>query len=163
VLRVRLDKADGVDDVRGAANALLVRAALLSAALVVVLNVGTEFILRPFLGAAWTKPLDAVYPASLSILVTTITWSLAPVLMARGRLAWGTPIKAVGVVLAIPIAVAAAHSVESAAWVYLGRELVLLVLLAFGCGRATPYRAVGLSLSLTVALGAALGALSQLG
>ncbi|MBO9042223.1 oligosaccharide flippase family protein [Curtobacterium flaccumfaciens] len=163
VLRVRLDKADGVDDVRGAANALLVRAALLSAALVVVLNVGTEFILRPFLGAAWTKPLDAVYPASLSILVTTITWSLAPVLMARGRLAWGTPIKAVGVVLAIPIAVAAAHSVESAAWVYLGRELVLLVLLAFGCGRATPYRAVGLSLLLTVALGVALGALSQLG
>ncbi|WP_184349375.1 oligosaccharide flippase family protein, partial [Xanthomonas vasicola] len=64
VLRVRLDKADGVDDVRGAANALLVRAALLSAALVVALNVGTEFILRPFLGAAWTKPLDAVYPAS---------------------------------------------------------------------------------------------------
>lgn len=163
VLRVRLDKVEGIDDVRREADKLLVRAALLSAVLVLALNAGTEFVLRPFLGPAWTKPLDAVYPASMSILVTTITWSLAPVLMARGRLAWGSPIKAVGVVLAIPIAFAAAHSVEAAAWVYLGRELLLLVLLMVGCGRATPLRAVGVSLLLTAVLGAAGGLLEHLG
>ncbi|WIB11814.1 oligosaccharide flippase family protein [Curtobacterium sp. MCPF17_052] len=89
VLRVRLDQVDGVPEVRVAADKLLTRASLLSAVLVVLLNLGTEFVLRPFLGGAWTKPLDAVYPASLSILLTTVTWSLAPVLMARGRLAWG--------------------------------------------------------------------------
>jgi len=153
VLRVRLDQVEGVPDVRTAADKLLTRASLLSAILVLLLNLGTEFVLRPFLGGAWTKPLDAVYPASLSILITTITWSLAPVLMARGRLAWGPPIKAVGVVLAIPIAIAASHSVEAAAWVYLARELVLLVLLVVGCGKATPVRSVALSLMLAGFLG----------
>jgi O-antigen/teichoic acid export membrane protein len=162
VLRVRVDKVEGIDLVRAAADKLLLRASLLTAVLVLALNLGTDFLLRPFLGSAWTKPLDAVYPASLSIFITTITWSLAPVLMARGRLGWGTPIKAVGVVLAVPIAIAASHSVETAAWVYLARELLLLVLLVIGCGRAAPFRSVGAALVLCGLFAGAMGLLDAL-
>jgi O-antigen/teichoic acid export membrane protein len=153
VLRVRLDQLEEMAAVREAANKLLVRASALSAVLVVALNLGTDLVLRPFLDASWSKPLDAVYPASLSIFITTITWSLAPVLMVRGRLRWGAPIKAVGVVLAVPIALAAVHSVAFAAWIYLGRELILLALLMIGCGRATPVKAVLASLAFAIATG----------
>lgn len=154
VLRVRLDGVQELREVRRKTDGLLIRAVALSVVLVVALDFGTRFVLRPLLDESWSKPLDAVSPASLSILITTITWSLAPVLMARGRLRWGAPIKVVGVVLAVPIAVAAAHSIVLAAWFFLARELVLLVLLVLACGRATPVRATSLALGVTVVGGA---------
>lgn len=150
VLRVRLDGVEELREVRTRADQLLIRAVALSTALVVLLDLGTRFVLRHLLDSSWSKPLDAVFPASLSILVTTVTWSLAPVLMARGRLRWGSPIKVVGVVLAIPIAVAAAHSIVLAAWIYLAREVILLVLLVIACGRATPFRATLLAMGLAL-------------
>lgn len=156
VLRVRLDSVVELQEVRKKSDHLLVRAVALSALLVVVLDLGTQFILRPLLDGSWSRPLDAVFPASLSILITTVTWSLAPVLMARNRLRWGAPIKIVGVVLAIPIAVAAAHSIVLAAWVFLAREAILFALLVVACGRATPVRASSLAVLLVLAFGAAL-------
>lgn len=156
VLRVRLDSVVELHEVRKRADHVLIRAVALSALLVAALDVGTQFILRPLLDASWSNPLDAVFPASLSILITTVTWSLAPVLMARDRLRWGAPIKVVGVILAVPIAFAAAHSIALAAWVYLAREVVLFALLVIACGKATPVRASLLSILLAFSLGTAL-------
>jgi O-antigen/teichoic acid export membrane protein len=156
VVRVRVAGAKGRDLVRKIADHVLLRAVLLSASLVIVLNVVTAIVLRPLLGAAWVGPLEAVYPASLSIIITTVSWSLTPVLLVGNRMRFAVPIKAIGIVLAAPIAVAALHTVEAAAWAVFGRELVLLALLSIACGRAVPYRAICASLLVTLLLGAVL-------
>lgn len=156
VVRVRLARAGGRGRGRESVDQVLVRAVALAAVLVILLNLVTAYVIRPLLGPSWTEPLDAVLPASLSIIITTVSWSLTPVLLVSGRLRWAVPIKVVGVALAVPIAFAALHSVEAAAWVVLGREVILLAALSLACGRAVPIRSLCASLLATSLLGAVL-------
>ena len=72
--------------------------------------------------------------------------------MSIGRLGWRAPIKAVGIFLAVPIALAALTSIELAAWMLLLHEAILLVLLLIASKSAAPWKAGFLSLALCAIL-----------
>jgi O-antigen/teichoic acid export membrane protein len=152
VLRVEVsrDREESPQELAHRADKVLVRATLLGVALVLGLFAGIEIVLRPFLGARWATPLDASVIMAASILPTIVAWSLAPILMAVGRLSWGTPIKVIGILMAVPIALAATHSITLAAWFVVLREVVMLVLLMVACRGSAPWRAFTVSLIATI-------------
>lgn len=139
--------------VRAAADSVLLRAVALSSVLVVVTAVGARVVLPHLLSAEWSAAIEVVPVMALSALPTLLAWSMTPILTAARRMRWAAPIKSVGIVLALPVALAAREDLTLAAWFLVGREVVVLVLMVAATGRYTPWRAV-------LAGGAALAVLS---
>lgn len=154
VLRVKLSEAEvgSPREVGKAADGVLLKAVGLGVVMVVLLMVGVEFILKPILGATWKAPLDASLPATISILPTILSWGLPVVMLTIKRLAWGGPLRVIGILLALPIAYAATVSLSAAAWALLGREVVMAVLFMLACGKAVPVRVSAITLLLVVVL-----------
>ena len=153
VLRVKISVDQGLSavEVRRRSDDLLMRGLALGIVLVLAIFIGVDAVLRPLLGNEWREPLDAALPAAISILPTIVSWSLSVVLLAVGRLAWGAPIKVIGIALAVPVALAATQSIELASWCVLAREVVILILLLVSCGKAAPLKSFALALASTTA------------
>jgi O-antigen/teichoic acid export membrane protein len=154
VLRVRLSEMEVGEprELGKAADGVLLKAVGLGVIMVIVLIMGVELILKPLLGATWQAPLNASLPATISILPTILSWGLPVVMLSIKRLAWGGPLRVVGILLALPIAYAATVSLSAAAWALLGREVVMSLLFMLACGRAVPVRASAMTMLLVVVL-----------
>lgn len=120
---------------------------------------GTYFVLDPLLAPVWDESLQAVPVMALSVFPTVVAWSLTSVLTAHGRVAWATPIKVGGMILAVPIALAAVHSIEAAAWLVVLREILVMAATTIAGGFRV-WRAPALAVFLTLGLGAIVVALS---
>jgi O-antigen/teichoic acid export membrane protein len=140
-----------VTAVRKRADQILVRAVSIAAAVIVATSLIAEFVIRRILSSDWDGAIDAVPVMSLSIIPTLLAWSLTVVLIARKRLRWAPPIKAVGVLLAVPVAFAATKSIELAAWIVVMREVIVLILMIAAAGKAAPWRSIALGAAILAA------------
>jgi O-antigen/teichoic acid export membrane protein len=133
------------------ADLVLTRAVPLSAGIALATGMGAIFILPHVLGPEWLPAIQAVPIMALSIIPTLLSWCLTAILVAEKRLRWAAPIKAAGVVLSVPIAIAATFDLRLAAWAVVAREVVDLFLMMAATGKACPWKAIsmgGLLLSL---------------
>jgi O-antigen/teichoic acid export membrane protein len=130
--------------IRRRTDQILLRAVAISAGVIVITSLVAELVIKRILSSAWDEAINAVPVMSLSMIPTLIAWSLTVVLIARKRLKWAAPIKAVGVVLAVPVAFAAVQSIELASWIVVLREVIVLVLMIIAAGKAAPWRSIAL-------------------
>lgn len=141
---------------RRRAEAALMLAILAGAVVTVVLWAANELILTPFLGHEWKQAVEVVPVMGLLIVPIVFNWSVTPFLLQAGRLSRAVPVKLTGVLLCIPIGLSAAHSITLAAWMAVGREFIVMVLMVASCGTQAPIRAAGLATMLTCALSGAI-------
>ncbi|WP_395705302.1 oligosaccharide flippase family protein [Rhodococcus ruber] len=154
VLRPQLLPATGrsASSIRSTVNALLLRSSPLALAASLATILGVEYLLRPILQPVWHPSLDAAVLLALTAWPTLISWCMTVVLLAAGRARWAPFVKAFGILLAVPIAIAAFHSIELAAIVVLGREVISTALMLAISGKTAPTRAVLTYLPVFIAL-----------
>lgn len=140
------------------ADRVLTKAVLISAGATVVTLLGIDLVLRPILSSQWDYALATARIISLTIIPTLFSWSMTVVLVAAGRTKWAAPIKFLGIPMAVPIAVVAAHSLLWAGTFVVVREVVLLALLIASSGGAYPRRSLGTGAALWLVMCVAVGA-----
>lgn len=92
---------------------------------VIVIWLICQFILPRFLSGSWAATLTAAPVIALSAVPAFFTFNLSTIVAVRGA-AWKImPIRILGVLSAVPIAFAALKSLELAAWLVVGRELIV--------------------------------------
>lgn len=99
-------------------------------------------VLPLMLSSEWDPAINAVPLMALSCVVTTLNWPLSVYLLKADRIAMASPLKVVGVILALPIALTAVHNFQLAAWLLVVRELVECVLLLALTRKVVPWPAV---------------------
>lgn len=140
------------------ADRVLAKAVLISAGATAVTLLGIDLVLRPILSSQWDYALATARIISLTIIPTLFSWSMTVVLVAAGRTKWAAPIKFLGIPMAVPIAVVAAHSLLWAGAFVVVREVVLLALLIASSGGAYPGRSLRTGAALWLVMCAAVGA-----
>jgi hypothetical protein len=126
------------------ADRVLTRAVPLSASIALATGMAATLILPHMLGPEWLPAIQAVPIMALSIIPTLLSWCLTVILVAQKRLRWAAPIKAVGIVLSAPIALAATFDLRLAAWAVVAREVVDLFLMMVAAGKACPWKAISM-------------------
>ncbi|WP_185261399.1 lipopolysaccharide biosynthesis protein [Pseudarthrobacter sp. NBSH8] len=125
-----LDKANDVDS-QGDVRRLLSRACLMITVTIVLTIAGTEFILKPVLGDEWADALRAVPVMALCTYPQIFSYTATIYLTRLGKLRAGLLPKILGLLLAIPIALAAVSGLTFAAWLAVARELVVMIWLVW--------------------------------
>lgn len=138
VLRTVLVGKNDLREIRSLAWAGTKRGLLLSAAAAVATIIGTRVAIAPLLGSAWDPALAAVPVMTLTIAPAMLAWCTTSILVTIGRLRDALPIKALGVLTTIPVALAARDSLQVAAWAGVAREVILLLLLWVPARRVFP-------------------------
>lgn len=141
-----------ISDIRSTVNALLFRSSPLALGASLATILGVQYLLRPILQPVWHPSLDAAVLLALTTWPTLISWCMTVVLLAAGRARWAPVVKAFGILLAIPIAIAAFYSIELAAIAVVGREAISAALMLAISGKAAPTRAVLIYLPAFIAL-----------
>jgi O-antigen/teichoic acid export membrane protein len=111
--------------------------AVLAAALT---TVGAHLLVAPFLTEAWDPALALVPVLALAVAPSVVAWTVTAILQAESRMRWASPIKAIGVLLSLPIGVVAVHDLDLAAWLVNARELVVMGLLLVAARHRAPWR-----------------------
>ncbi|OQQ37838.1 oligosaccharide flippase family protein [Prescottella equi] len=140
------------------ADGVLTKAVLISAGATVATLLGIDLVLRPILSSQWDYALSTARIISLTIIPTLFSWSMTVVLVAADRTRWAAPIKFLGIPMAVPIALVAAHSLLWAGTFVVVREVVLLVLLVASSGGAYPRRSLWMGAALWLVMCLAVGA-----
>ena len=142
VLRAQIGNVELHTDraLRTVAEASLKRSLGLLLVLVMLTVAGTEFAIRPVLGAAWRPALDVVPALSTGTIPNLVEWSTTSVLQAQGRLRRALPFKAIGILFALPIGIVAASSLQTAAWLALSRDVFVAVAMLICAGSAAPWK-----------------------
>ncbi|WP_082803264.1 oligosaccharide flippase family protein [Kocuria palustris] len=99
-------------------------------------------LLPVLLDADWDPAIHAVPMMALSCVMTTLNWSLSIYLLKADRIFFASPIKVVGIVMAMPIALVAVHDFGLAAWMLLARESVEALLLLIVTRKVVPWSSV---------------------
>lgn len=99
-------------------------------------------VLPQILSDQWAPAIQVVPLMALSCIVTTLNWPLSAYLLKANRISMASPVKLIGVILAIPIAWAAVHDFRLAAWLLVIRELVECFLLLVLTRHVVPWPAV---------------------
>lgn len=142
VLRSDLGRVDSVDDadaIRSTVNRAMSRSASLVAAVATVSIAGAA-VLALVLSPDWRPALLVVPLFAASGFGTAASWNTTALLQRIGRVGRAMWVRVVGVLLAFPIAWAAAHSLALAAGLVVARELAVALLLGIACGRHAPVR-----------------------
>lgn len=132
----------GEVELRRRAGQSLLRTSGILVGLFVVTVTLTETVLRWILAASWDPALDAVPVLAGSVIATAVAWTATATLQAQARVRLAFGPRVVGVALALPIAFAATSSIELAALIALGRELLVATLLMIAARRGAPWRVV---------------------
>lgn len=130
----------------------LERALYAQAAIWTLTVAGTVFVVAPILGPPWAAAVAAVPVLALSGFASVVEWSATVAMVKNARIRWAAPIKAAGVVLAIPIALIAVNDLWLASWWVVGRECVVMILMGLAT-RGPVGRASAMAMALTVAGG----------
>lgn len=99
-------------------------------------------VLPRLLDEAWDPAIAAVPMVALSCVVTTLTWSLSIYLLKADRIFFASPIKVVGILMALPIALVAVHDFRLAAWMLVLRESLEAALLLVVTRKVVPWSSV---------------------
>lgn len=96
-------------------------------------------VIGPILGPDWANALAAVPVLALAGIPSAVSWSSAPIhnFSNRSRRAILAPFG--GLIMAPLIAIAATHSLVTAAWLVIAREVVLAALQLALMGRSAPW------------------------
>ncbi|MET3512080.1 lipopolysaccharide biosynthesis protein [Plantibacter flavus] len=132
-------------------EASLRRSLVLAVVAAMATSIGAELVLGPFLADDWDPALALVPVLTLSVAPSVVAWSVTAVLQAESRMRRASPIKAVGVLLSLPVGVVALHDLQLAAWLVNARELVVMALLLLAARHRAPWRGGLLALGVVVA------------
>jgi len=163
VLRPALTEAarDGRgSEIVAVTEASLRRSLVLAVVAAVATSIGVELIVAPFLADDWDPALALVPILALSVAPSVVAWSITAVLQAESRMRWASPIKAVGVLLSLPVGLVALQDLQLAAWLVNARELVVMALLLLAARHRAPWRGALLALGV-VLVGAAVWHLTR--
>ncbi|MGK9148838.1 hypothetical protein KXS11_14510 [Plantibacter flavus] len=152
VIRPALVAARAADDrvpLAPLADRALRRAILLTVVAAAGTITATFLVAQPILPAVWDPAISLVPILTLGALPSVIAWTMTAILQLDARMHLAGPIKAVGVVLCIPIALAALTDLHLAAWLVLGREVVVMLLLLLAARRSAPWRSALIVLAVT--------------
>lgn len=117
--------------------------ALVMVVVVELVVVAVAMIALPrLLDDVWDPAIAAVPLMALSCVITTLTWSLSIYLLKADRIALASPIKLVGILMALPIALVAVHDFTAAAWLLVLREAVEAGLLLAVTRKVVPWSSV---------------------
>jgi len=109
-----------------------------------VVSIVALTILPQILGQEWQGAIDAI-PAMVSPTVLALLEALlVVVLVTRGQGARLLPVRGAAILLALPVALAATVSIESAAWVMVARQALTLVLMLILTWGAVSVRVIAL-------------------
>lgn len=136
------------------AEASLRRSLALAVAAAVATSVGAQLVVAPFLASDWDPALALVPVLALAVAPAVVAWSVTAILQVERRMRWASPVKAVGVLLSLPIGVVALHDLQLAAWLVNVRELIVMALLLLAARHRAPWRGALLALGVVV-IGAA--------
>lgn len=140
VVRTAVAPARSPREVRDAAEKALMRAMVLAAAAVAVSVVAAYFLRAP-LGPQWSEALAIVPILAISAFPSMLSWTSAVLQVRVGR-AWQTlwaPL--VGLLFAVGIAAAAAHSLPLASYLVVARDLAVVTVGFLLIRNAAPWRA----------------------
>lgn len=132
-------------------EASLRRSLALSVAAAVTTSIGAQLLVAPLMSARWAPALALVPVLALSVAPSVVAWSITAILQAESRMRWASPIKAVGVLLAVPVGIVAIHDLQLAAWLVNVRELVVMALLLLAARHRAPWRGGLLALGIVLA------------
>ncbi|HXH36679.1 MAG TPA: hypothetical protein VNJ54_20050 [Plantibacter sp.] len=122
------------------AEGSLRRSIPLAALAAVVTTAAVQLGVAPFLGASWDPALALVPILSLAVVPSVVAWTITAILQADDGMQWASWIKAIGVVLSVPIGIVALTDLQFAAWLVSGRELLIMGLLLLAARRQAPWR-----------------------
>jgi len=140
VLRSRLASAAQAS-VRSVEGFLFVTLGLGAVLFAIVAGVG-GLLLPGILGPQWSTAVAAIPILAASVFPALMTWSSTAIAVTLDRTARLLPGRAVGIVGAIPVALAAMESLQTAAFVVVMRDLVVMFAFGLGLGRSAPWRAM---------------------
>lgn len=140
------------DALRGVMERSLIRSLIAVTACVLATIVGSELVLGPLLGPKWAKALAIVPMISASIIPTLIAWNVSSVLQVQGRMPHALVARSLGLAMAFPIAIVAAHSLSAAADLVVVRDALVAGLMLAAAGRAAPWRAAAFGAVLMAAV-----------
>lgn len=134
------------------------RALLVQAVIWILTVAGASVLVAPILGPEWAPAIAAVPVLTLSGFSSVVEWSVTIAMVANSRIKWASPIKGVGVLMAVPIALVAVHDLWLASWLVVARECIVMVLMTFvtmgparrACAVALGLTAVGAALALAI-------------
>ncbi|ROR82425.1 Membrane protein involved in the export of O-antigen and teichoic acid [Plantibacter flavus] len=141
-------------------EASLRRSLALTVVAAVATTIGVHLFVAPFLADDWNPALALVPVLALSVAPSVVAWSVTAVLQAESRMRWASPIKAVGVLLSLPVGVVALTDLQLAAWLVNARELIVMALLLLAARHRAPWRG-GLLALCVVLVGAAVWYLTR--
>nr|WP_269436919.1 oligosaccharide flippase family protein [Arthrobacter gengyunqii] len=144
-------------EIRGRTEPLLIRAGFMSGISTIVVILATVLLFPLFLSDEWGPALNAAAIMSLAVGPTMLSWSITVVLIAMGRMRWAAPIKVLGVGMALPIALVAVADLEAAAFLVVGRDVLIMVLMLLVARSAIGWRTTFWFLLWLGALGALVG------
>lgn len=161
VLRARISLASPptASEIRTTSHKVIIAAGFLGGASIIAVWLGTRFFLERVLSDAWMPALRAVPIVALSTIPSIVTWSLTTVVVARGRSLHGIPVRFLGVLMAIPIALSATVSLELAAWIVVARDTFIMFLVAAIGGNFVPWKAIMTLFGITILLAIPVGLL----
>lgn len=137
--------------VRRASTEILVRSMLLTGCLALLTVCVAQFVLVHFLGPIWDDSLRMVSILTLSTIPANLTWSNATLQIRAGRGTFALLSPLAGIVVCVPVAAAAAHSLYLAGWVVLLREFVVVGVGFVTAGPYAPWKALSHCLWITSA------------
>ncbi|MGN5236413.1 lipopolysaccharide biosynthesis protein [Rhodococcus sp. SJ-3] len=113
---------------------------------------GVQLLLRPLLDATWDNSLDAAVILSLATGPTLFAWCMTVILIAAERVKWAAPVKMIGALCSVPIAIAAVDSIQFAAGLAVMREVIVMLILVSVAGKYAPLKSLALACALYAAL-----------
>ena len=140
VLRPQLMSESDPMKRRALAESLISRAVAVTAAQVVAVFVVARWILPNVLSEAWHSALHAAPLFAAVALPSVVAWSTTVVMIRNSTMQRGLPVRIVGLLLAVPVGLAAVRSLELAAVVMMIREVVLMWILIAVAGGDAPRR-----------------------
>jgi O-antigen/teichoic acid export membrane protein len=134
------------------------RGIAMTACVVALTYIGAYALAPLVFGPEWAPALEAVPLMSVSAVPALVSWCLTPVLVHEGMLRTGTVARVAGLALSFVVAACALKSLVWAAWAGLGREMVAVAIMAWGCRRVVGARLLLLPAAVMVGLALACGA-----
>lgn len=120
-----------IEEIRLKTAPILRRACHMSGLCTFFVILVSTLLLPLLLPPEWGVALSATGIMALAVGPTMLAWSITVVLIAMNKVKWAAPIKLIGVVMALPIALAAVSDIQSAAVLVVVRDVVLAVLMIF--------------------------------
>lgn len=137
---LRTELGGSVEEHRAGVDRILLRAVVLSVSSSLVVVLGVHFVVDPFLGQKWAGALSVIPILALCNAPAVLSWSggILHLHYHTSRASFLAPVT--GIAFSVPTALVAMVSLQFAAWLVFGRELILCTVMYALLGRHAPWR-----------------------